>query len=89
MKTILEFSEEQQSIHYNSVIDNLPQSKENSNGFKTLIVCENKYEASAFSYFLQVQYLSKGFTKFSVLKNTIDNLTKFIPIYLNKKSEEN
>jgi len=79
MTEILEFNEEQQQFHYNSVVNNVPTDQENRRGWQTLIVCKNMKEASAFADFLQVQHLSKGFSKFNELEKTINNLTNFLP----------
>ncbi len=77
-KTILEFNEEQQMFHYNSVVDNAPKDEENRLGWKTLVVCKDDSEASLFADFLQVQFLNRGVAKFSELEYTINNLTQFI-----------
>ena len=77
-RTILEFNEEQQMFHYNSVMDYVPKDEENKLGWKTLIVCKDDNEASLFANFLQVQFLSRGVVKFNELEFTTNNLIKFI-----------
>ena len=77
-RTILEFNEEQQIFHYNSVVNNVPKDQEDRLGWKTLIICEDDNEASVFADFLQVQFLSRGVAaKFDELEYTMNNLIRF------------
>ena len=75
---ILEFNEEQQLFHYNSVINDIPQNPENQFGWRTLMYCENDKEAALFCDFMQVQLIERRVSKFDELKFTTDNLIKFI-----------
>ena len=79
-QVLLEFNEEQQQFHYNYVVDGIPQSKENENGWKTLNVCANVQYASLFADFLQVQYVEKRKASFIELEQTVDNLNRFLSI---------
>ena len=78
---LLEFSEEQQEFHYNDIINGLPKTPENANGWRTLMICTNDYEASCFADFLRVQFLFKRHAKFKELKDTVNNLTNFLSFY--------
>jgi hypothetical protein len=79
-QVLLEFNESQQQFHYNCINNNVPESKENENGWKTLNVCENMYYAQLFADFLHVQYLENGKAKFIELKKTVDNLNRFLSV---------
>ena len=79
-KVLLEFNEEQQQLHYNSVKNDVPESKENQNGWKTLNVCENMHYAQLFADFLHVQYLENRKASFIELKKTADNLNRFLSV---------
>ena len=82
--TILEFSEEQQQFHYNN-----GRNVENSNGYKTLVGCEDDREASCFADFLFKQHLDGGnkarFATFKEMKATCDNLASFINAVLQEE----
>jgi hypothetical protein len=79
-QVLLEFNEEQQQLHYNSIKNNVPETKENQYGWKTLNVCENMHYAQLFADFLQVQYLQNRKASFIELKKTVDNLNKFLSV---------
>jgi hypothetical protein len=79
-QVLLEFNEEQQQLHYNSINNNVPETKENQYGWKTLNVCENMHYAQLFADFLQVQYLQNRKASFIELKKTVDNLNKFLSV---------
>lgn len=79
-KVLLEFNEEQQQFHYNYIVNNIAECKENQNGWKTLNVCENINYASLFADFLQVQYLKNRKTSFIELQKTVDNLNRFLSV---------
>ena len=79
MKTILEFNEEAQMFHYNTIINHAPKDGENRLGWKTLIVCESEKEASLFADFLYVQHLeSTKKATFRELEKTVYNLSRFL-----------
>jgi hypothetical protein len=82
--TILEFNEEDQMFHYNRVVDNVPQNKPNTNGYRELVVCINDEEASFFADFLHVQHLKRCHTTFAELEYTIENLINFIIVTNNQ-----
>lgn len=79
-QVLLEFNENQQQFHYNDIVNGIPQSKENENGWKTLNVCENMHYAQLFADFLQVQYVQNHKTSFIELKKTVDNLNRFLSV---------
>lgn len=88
-QVILEFNEEQQQFHYNCVNNNVPESKENENGWKTLNVCENMHYAQLFADFLQVQYVQYRKASFIELKKTVDNLNRFLSVIYQIHNDNN
>jgi hypothetical protein len=78
-EVILEFNEEQQMFHYNSVINNAPKDEENRLGWKTLIVADSEKEATVYADFLYTQFLKEGKrAKFDELEKTAMNLKRFL-----------
>ena len=82
MKEILEFNEDQQLFHFNTIKNGQSVNPENTNGYKTLMFCKDSDEAILFSDFLDVQYRIPGRkVSFNDCKRTIENLQKFISRY--------
>jgi hypothetical protein len=69
--TILEFNEETQGFHLNTIADKVPKNM--------VFVSDTDLEALFFSDFIQIEYLNKGvkLTKQNV-SDTISNLSRFL-----------
>jgi len=77
--TILEFNEEQQRFHYNDIIDGISKTKENTYGWKTLVICKDDNEASLFAAFLQKQFIERNIKlKFPEAEYTVKNICLFL-----------
>jgi hypothetical protein len=77
--TILEFNEETQGFHLNTIVDNVPQNALNTFGWYKVLVSDTDLEALFFSDFIQIEYLNKG-VKLTTqnVSDTISNLSRFL-----------
>ncbi len=85
IKTILEFNEQHQQFHWNSVLQGVPISKENTNGYKTLMYCVDDNEANIFTSFLFALYMERDKKlSFNEAEIVIKNLQSFLIASQNK-----
>jgi hypothetical protein len=76
--TLVEFNELGQNLHLNQQINGIFRDTPNTNGYKTLMFCDNDIIANFYCDFLYLQYFVRGKKiTFEEAEYTIKNLCKF------------